>query len=184
MPATISNRDLAAYDLVAAADCHRYGGTRMNEAAQFPRRPPYLVFSKSGLSPPYGNRSTYGAGTGASGVIVVARLDDPHSVFFPYNLADVMRPNHHRADAGRPGMTPARPVPRKIVFGARIVGYKLPHLPTTPSAWTPSVAVVSLWRRVSVSAASGVMMHDATMRMNRPGLSRLRKQERCHENGH
>src|ERR1700722_8787892 len=154
-------------------------------------RPPKLrgglriCFSQlSGLPPPYGNRSTYRAGPGASGVVIVAGFDDPHSILFPDNLADVMRPNDHRADAGRPGMAPARPVPRKIVFRARIMGYKLPHLPSTPGGWTPSVAVVSLWSRVSVSAGSGLMMHEATMRIMRPSLSRLRKQERCHDDGH
>jgi hypothetical protein len=44
--------------------------------------------------------------------------------------------------------------------------------------------MVSLWSRVSVSAGSGLMMHEATMRMMGPSFSRLRKQECRRENGH
>ncbi len=150
-------------------------------------RPPSFeaasVLNSGGLPPPYGDRATYGAGTGANRVVVVARFDDPHSVFPPYNLADVMGPDDYRAYAGRSCMTPARPIAREIVFGAGIAGYKVPHLPTAPSRWTRAVAVMSFLSRVSVSAASGVMMRDATVLMMRPSLSRLRKQERCREGG-
>jgi hypothetical protein len=104
--------------------------------ARFPGRPLTLPkLSGDDLAPPEGDRAADRTWTGAHlAAAVIAGLNDPVPIFLADDLADVVRPHDNGADAGRAGVSPSRPIARKIEFRPWVTAYQLPHCPTTPSS--------------------------------------------------
>src|SRR6516165_9720512 len=99
--------------------------------------------------PPEANGIGYGAGAFPYNVAVVATLDDPLPTWRAAgDEADVMWPDHDNAYGRCARLTPLRPIPREVVFGAAAV--ERSHVPATPSAR----ATVC----ISPVAAKGVMV--------------------------
>ena len=68
---------------------------------------------------------------------VIAGRDHPLAILLADDLADMMRPDYDRADAGRTGVAPMGPVAREVVGRTRIGADQLPHLPATHAAGRP-----------------------------------------------
>src|SRR5580700_3055107 len=88
------------------------------------------------LSPPNGDDAGERARPGADGMAIIAGLDDPHPVLLADDLADMVGPDHYRANTSRPGLAPADPAARQIERRARVAADELPHLPPAPGAGT------------------------------------------------
>jgi len=117
--------------------------------ARFPGRPLTLPkFCGDDLAPPEGDGAADRTWTGAHLVAaVIAGLNDPLPVFLADDLADVMRPDDHGADAGRACVSPSRPIAREVVFRPWVAADQLPHRPATPSG-RASAAACSVRPRV------------------------------------
>src|SRR5579883_1231731 len=83
-------------------------------------------------APADGNGACDRARPRAQRVPVIARFDHPLPVLAADDLTDVMRPHHHRADAGCAGMAPMRPVAGEVVRRAGIAADQLAHRPAAP----------------------------------------------------
>ena len=71
---------------------------------------------------------------------IVSGLDDPLAVLLADDLADVMWPDDHGADACRSGPTPMRPIAREVIGATRIGTDKTPHFPAAPRRRARAIA--------------------------------------------
>src|ERR1700728_3965856 len=90
------------------------------------------------LSPADGDDAGQRTRPGANRMPVIAGFNHPCAALLADNLADMVRPDHDRADTGRPGPSPACPAPRQVEGRAGIAGNKLPHFPTAPRSRPPA----------------------------------------------
>jgi hypothetical protein len=89
------------------------GPERANKkAARFPERP--LRENKFRLSPADGDDAGERARPSANRMAVIAGHDDPLAVLLADDFADMVRPDHDRADAGGSGPSPMRPIARQV----------------------------------------------------------------------
>src|SRR5579864_2155787 len=98
-----------------------------------------MAVARPRSTPANGDGAGDGARPGAHGVTVVAGLDHPLAAGAADDLADVVRPHHHGADARRAAMAPVRPIARQIV-GRIGDAEQFAHIPAAPRRRTPPEA--------------------------------------------
>src|SRR5271169_973371 len=85
------------------------------------------------LAPADGNGAGDRTRAAAQRMPVVAGFDDPLAVLLADDLAHMVRPYYHGADAHR--AAPVRPIAREIVRRTWIAAHELAHFPAAPGSW-------------------------------------------------
>jgi hypothetical protein len=90
---------------------------------------------------------------------IVAAPDDPVTVFLPYNLADVMRPDHDSANGRTTGIRSVlSPRSGEVVFRSGIATDLLAHVPSAPCPGPSRVSVSAIGMVVVVMMAVVMMV--------------------------